>query len=105
MDLRYVIDSSLERQSPEHANKPIKSCDLKFEELDLRPKGHKGLSAAANFTLHEGNVVTFILRDLPRSASRSNSLADNALLKEARSKEEEQEGMLLFSAVVFSSTT
>ncbi|KIO26500.1 hypothetical protein M407DRAFT_243709, partial [Tulasnella calospora MUT 4182] len=94
MDLRYVIDSSLERQTPEHARKPVKSCELKFEELDLRPKGHLGLSAAANLTLHEGNVVTFILRDLPRSSSRANSLADNALLKEAQSKEEEQEAVL-----------
>lgn len=99
MDLRYVIEHSLERQPPDHARKPIKECQMGFDELDLRQKGHLGLSAVANFNLHEGNVVTFILRDLPQPSSKGNPLKDNALLKEATSKDEEQEGMLRFSVV------
>ncbi|KAG9017249.1 hypothetical protein FRB90_001220 [Tulasnella sp. 427] len=95
MDLRYVIDTSTERQPPDHAGKTVQRCQLmQFEELDLREKGHLGLSAVANFTLSEGNVVTFILRDLPQSSSRGHPLKDNVLLKEASSKEEEQEAVL-----------
>ncbi|KAG8928499.1 hypothetical protein FRC01_005860, partial [Tulasnella sp. 417] len=94
LDLRYVIDSSLERQPPDHAGKPIKSCQLKFEELDLRERGHLGLSAMASFTLHEGNVVTFVLRDLPQSPTQGSPVVDKALLKEAAAMGEQQDAVL-----------
>ncbi|EMD39530.1 glycoside hydrolase family 15 protein [Gelatoporia subvermispora B] len=56
LDLRYVTDTSLE-------NIPEPEIELKL--LDLTTRGHLGLSAYAEFTLYEGQSVTFILRTPP----------------------------------------
>ncbi|KAJ3759693.1 glycoside hydrolase family 15 protein [Lentinula raphanica] len=56
LDLRYVTDSLLDNVRP-----PEVSLNL----LDLSAKGHKGPAASAEMILHEGQVVTFVLRSPP----------------------------------------
>lgn len=56
LDLRYVVDSSLD-------NVPEPEVDL--ELFDLTPKGHKGPSVSSEFTLVEGQSITFVLRSPP----------------------------------------
>lgn len=71
LDLRYCLDCASPNNPPGHSSAahPVPQaeelCHLDFEELDLRPQGHKGLSACAEITLAEGNVIWFILRDVP----------------------------------------
>ncbi|KAJ3772058.1 glycoside hydrolase family 15 protein [Lentinula raphanica] len=56
LDLRYVTDSLLDNVRP-----PEVSLNL----LDLSAKGHKGPAVSAEMILHEGQVVTFVLRSPP----------------------------------------
>ncbi|KIP11307.1 glycoside hydrolase family 15 protein [Phlebiopsis gigantea 11061_1 CR5-6] len=56
LDLRYVSESSLDN---------VREADIKFDLLDLTGKGHLGPSVSCNFTLVEGQAVTFILRQPP----------------------------------------
>ncbi|KAJ3918955.1 glycoside hydrolase family 15 protein, partial [Lentinula edodes] len=56
LDLRCVTDSLLENVQPPEVN---------FQLLDLSTKGHKGPAVSAEMTLHEGQVVTFVLRSPP----------------------------------------
>ncbi|KAF7973524.1 hypothetical protein HWV62_14948 [Athelia sp. TMB] len=56
LDLRYVAESTMD-------DVPSPVVDLK--ELDLTSKGHLGLSAYCDLDLHEGQVVTFVLRTPP----------------------------------------
>lgn len=53
LDLRYVTESSIE-----NVPEPV----IKFDLLDLTNKGHLGPSVSCNFTLVEGQAVTFVLR-------------------------------------------
>lgn len=92
LDLRYVIDVSPDRQPPDHAGKPIPKCEFSFEELDLRSKGHKGPSIQCDFTMAEGSIVTFILRDLPQKEGSNGNAKDHPLFKEANSQAEKKEG-------------
>ena len=57
LDLRYVVESTVE-------DIPIPKVDL--TTYDLQQVGHLGPSVTANLTLHEGQVVTFILRCPPK---------------------------------------
>ena len=59
LDLRFVPESSLENV-PEPA--------VRLELFDLMHKGHLGLSVQAEFTLVEGQAVTFVLRTPPKHA-------------------------------------
>lgn len=56
LDLRYVAESTME-----DVHEPV--VELKY--LDLTPKGHLGLSVYCDLDLHEGQVVTFVLRTPP----------------------------------------
>ncbi|KIK68510.1 glycoside hydrolase family 15 protein [Collybiopsis luxurians FD-317 M1] len=57
LDLRYVADSLLEN---------VHAPEVVLKLLDLSTKGHKGPAVSAEMTLHEGQVVTFVLREPPR---------------------------------------
>ena len=57
LDLRYVAESTME-------DVPIPEVGL--EILDLQGVGHLGPGTAANLMLHEGQVVTFVLRCPPK---------------------------------------
>lgn len=94
MDLRYVLEETAERKAPGTANEPIPKCSVAWKELDLRPKGHKGLSVQSTITLNEGNVVTFVLRDLPKhDEDDEDALAKDAkMLKAAKEKQSSREG-------------
>ncbi|KAG8979265.1 hypothetical protein FRB94_011744 [Tulasnella sp. JGI-2019a] len=71
LDLRYILDYAKPDQPPEHsqAAHPVpqdeEHCHADFKELDLKAKGHKGVSACLEITLEEGNAIWFILRDVP----------------------------------------
>lgn len=56
LDLRYVSESTME-------DVPAPTVELKY--LDLTGKGHLGPSAYCDLDLHEGQVVTFVLRTPP----------------------------------------
>lgn len=59
LDLRYVPESSLDN---------VPEPEVKLELFDLMHKGHIGLSVQAQFTLVEGQAVTFVLRTPPKHA-------------------------------------
>ncbi|KAG8928633.1 hypothetical protein FRC02_006645 [Tulasnella sp. 418] len=65
LDLRYVCDTSSERQATDAQGNLLPYPSLEFKELDLRSQGHQGLSAYAEFSLSEGHAITFVLRDPP----------------------------------------
>jgi hypothetical protein len=98
LDLRYIVDQNPDSQGPERAGKEIPPCHIGFEELDLRNQGHKGLSACLKFTLHEGNVVTFVLRDIAspsktKEAETQDALTeDHPLLRKARTMDSTPDG-------------
>lgn len=56
LDLRYIAESTME---------DVPSPVVELKELDLTSKGHLGLSAYCDLDLHEGQVVTFVLRTPP----------------------------------------
>ncbi|KAJ4490166.1 glycoside hydrolase family 15 protein [Lentinula aciculospora] len=56
LELRCVTDSLLDNVLPPEVN---------FQILDLSAKGHQGLAVSSEMTLHEGQVVTFVLRSPP----------------------------------------
>lgn len=55
LDLRYVAESV--------DDKPVPNIQLK--PLDLTSKGHLGYSVSSDFVLHDGEAVTFVLRQPP----------------------------------------
>ena len=57
LDLRFVPETSLEN---------VSEPEVRLELLDLSHKGNKGLGVACEFTLVEGQAVTFILRSPPK---------------------------------------
>ncbi|GJE98224.1 glycoside hydrolase family 15 protein [Phanerochaete sordida] len=57
LDLRFVPESSLDN---------VPEPEIKLEKYDLTKKGHKGLSVQCEFTLVEGQAVTFVLRTPPK---------------------------------------
>ena len=59
LDLRFVSESMMDN---------VPAPDINLQELDLREKGHLGMSACADLSLHEGQAVTFILRTPPATA-------------------------------------
>lgn len=59
LDLRFVPESSLEN---------VPEPDVRLALLDLAARGHRGPAVCTEFTLVEGQVVTFILRSPPRHA-------------------------------------
>ena len=59
LDLRFVPESSLDN---------VSSPEIQLEMLDLREKGHLGLSVFSECELVEGQAVTFILRTPPKHA-------------------------------------
>ncbi|KAG8902035.1 hypothetical protein FRB99_004859 [Tulasnella sp. 403] len=101
LDLRYVVETNLDRQPPDHAGKAAPACSVFFKELDLRPQGHKGLSTYCDFTMGEGNIVTFILRDVPSSESnQSDILKAGALAEKARSRGDDRDAVLRGAAAL-----
>ncbi|KZT12312.1 glycoside hydrolase family 15 protein [Laetiporus sulphureus 93-53] len=64
LDLRYIAEATLETVS-------VPAVDLQI--LDLTGKGHLGLSACCDFTLSEGQAVTFVLRIPPEKEARDMS--------------------------------
>lgn len=58
MDLRFIAESVVD-------GVPSPSVDLHI--LDLKPRGHKGLSICVDLDLVEGQVVTFVLRTPPKA--------------------------------------
>lgn len=57
LDLRYVADTSID---------DIPAPKPNIEILDLQNKGHLGPSVSADIELHEGQIITFILRCPPK---------------------------------------
>ena len=57
LDLRYVVDDATEAATP--------SVDIGI--MDLGHQGHLGLGVYSEFTLFEGQAVTFILRTPPKA--------------------------------------
>jgi hypothetical protein len=60
LDLRFVSESMMDN---------VPAPQINLQELDLRKKGHLGMSACADLSLHEGQAVTFILRTPPAAPS------------------------------------
>ncbi|PCH40589.1 glycoside hydrolase family 15 protein [Wolfiporia cocos MD-104 SS10] len=56
LDLRYIVESTLEN---------VSVPDVQLEALDLTEKGHLGHSVCCDLVLHEGQVVTFVMRIPP----------------------------------------
>ncbi|GJN89075.1 hypothetical protein Rhopal_002049-T1 [Rhodotorula paludigena] len=67
LDLRWVVSNG--EHGPEEQPEPVVEMDY----LDLSERGHKGLGVTAKFTLKEGQSVTFILREPPRSDGRTET--------------------------------
>lgn len=61
LDLRYVSEVNEASTECDHITAP----EITLEILDLSKKGHKGFAAQSNFTLREGQCVTFVLRTPP----------------------------------------
>ncbi|GAA5825609.1 hypothetical protein JCM11251_000307 [Rhodosporidiobolus azoricus] len=59
LDLRWVVD---EGDHPLDGQKPPA---VEMDTLDLSERGHHSLGVTARFTLHEGQSVTFVLREPP----------------------------------------
>ena len=59
LDLRYVAECSIDG---------VAAPKVKLTPLDLKEKGHLGMSVACDMELVEGQAVTFILRIPPSSA-------------------------------------
>lgn len=57
LDLRYVTESSIEN---------VLEPAIKLDLFDLTSKGHLGPSVSCNFSLVEGQAVTFVLRTPPK---------------------------------------
>ena len=64
LDLRFVAESVID-------GVPSPSVDM--HTLDLRPRGHKGISICVDLDLTEGQVVTFVLRTPSKAASEQNN--------------------------------
>lgn len=64
LDLRFVAESVIDG---------VPSPSVEFQNLDLRSCGHKGISIGADLDLVEGQVVTFVLRTLPRAEEQQTS--------------------------------
>ncbi|KAL4080532.1 glycoside hydrolase family 15 protein [Scleroderma citrinum] len=56
LDLRYVSEATLDN---------VPTPEVKIDYLDLTAKGHLGQSVCCNFSLVEGQRVTFVLRICP----------------------------------------
>ncbi|KAG2127043.1 glycoside hydrolase family 15 protein [Suillus cothurnatus] len=67
LDLRFLPESLLD-------NVPLPEVSL--ETLNLSAKGHLGLAAQAEFTLVEGQRVTFVLRIVPEHKGDGRSCVD-----------------------------
>ena len=59
LDLRFIAESVIDDG--------VHSPSVHMHTLDLRPRGHKGLSICVDLDLTEGQVVTFVLRTLPKA--------------------------------------
>lgn len=64
LDLRFVAESVIDG---------VPSPSVEFQTLDLRSRGHKGLSVSADLDLVEGQVVTFVLRTLPKETDEQHT--------------------------------
>lgn len=64
LDLRYAIEDLND----------IGGIKVDFGLLDLRGQGHLGLSVYSEFTLQEGQAVTFVLRTPPKATSTPHRL-------------------------------
>lgn len=62
VDLRYVVESTID-------NVPTPQVNL--ELLDLSAKGHLGPAMCSNFSLAEGQRVTFVFRICPKGGFRA----------------------------------
>ncbi|KAI9460245.1 glycoside hydrolase family 15 protein [Lactarius psammicola] len=64
LDLRFVAESVIDG---------VPSPSVEFKTLDLRSCGHKGISVSADLDLVEGQVVTFVLRTLPKATEEQHT--------------------------------
>ncbi|KAH9046509.1 glycoside hydrolase family 15 protein [Lactarius hengduanensis] len=64
LDLRFIAESVIDG---------VPSPSVEFQTLDLRSRGHKGLSVSADLDLVEGQVVTFVLRTLPKETDEQHT--------------------------------
>ncbi|KAH9060861.1 glycoside hydrolase family 15 protein [Lactarius vividus] len=64
LDLRFIAESVIDG---------VPSPSVEFQTLDLRSRGHKGLSVSADLDLVEGQVVTFVLRTLPKETEEQHT--------------------------------
>ncbi|GAA5970813.1 hypothetical protein JCM11641_004464 [Rhodosporidiobolus odoratus] len=67
LDLRWVVDNG------EHPKEGQEPPVIDMDYLDLSERGHKGLGVTAKFTLHEGQSVSFVLREPPRADTSGTS--------------------------------
>jgi hypothetical protein len=68
LDLRYVVEAT---ELCTRAPPAIELCTL-----DLTSKGHIGLAACASLQIHEGQAVTFILREPPPEKDGRNTTVE-----------------------------
>ena len=73
LDLRYIAEN-------------IDLCPLlppavELRLLDLTAKGHKGPAASAEFTLREGQAVTFVLRTPPAKDNSQTTTTSNPAIQ------------------------
>ncbi|GAA5855676.1 hypothetical protein JCM9279_003300 [Rhodotorula babjevae] len=71
LDLRWVVSNG------SHPKDGLKEPEIELDYLDLSERGHKGLGVTAKFTLEEGQSVTFVLREPPKSGSTSGKGSAN----------------------------
>jgi hypothetical protein len=70
LDLRFVAESVIDG---------VPSPFVEFQPFDLKLCGHKGISISADLDLVEGQVVTFVLRTVPKATEgqhNSNPTSD-----------------------------
>ncbi|KWU46241.1 putative glycosyl hydrolase [Rhodotorula sp. JG-1b] len=72
LDLRWVIADS------EHPIEGQPAPKVELDYLDLSERGHKGHGVTAKFTLYEGQSVTFVLREPPKTAAEGETSGEGS---------------------------
>ena len=82
LDLRFVAEYVIDCVPPPK----VELCTL-----DLRPQGHKGISISADLDLVEGQIVTFVLRTLPKT-TRGQTTREQAIANPANDEDQQLRG-------------
>lgn len=88
LDLRYTVE---DLNTLDGINLPSVEIGI----LDLQQQGHLGLSVYSEFTLTEGQVVTFVLRLPPQAEGNAPGLRGPEKLKKPTAEQSLQSGIPL----------